>query len=411
MTMNKTAILFLLPLLFFFPGCAQINISQGIENYPSKIVPAAGRTALYLPFLKNKRVAVFANNTSMLENAHLVDTLSKLKVNIKKIFAPEHGFRGTADAGEKVSGEKDRKTGIDIISLYGKKRKPSREDLEGVDIILFDIQDVGVRFYTYISSLQDLMEAAIDNDKPLIVLDRPNPNGFYVDGPVLDPRFKSFLGMQQIPVVYGMTMGEYAKMILGENWIDSGLKRKPGFKLTVIPCDHYTHKSRYVLPVKPSPNLPDIVSVYCYPSTCLFEGTILSEGRGTERPFQIFGHPSLPDSLYSFTPTSRDGAKKPKLVNQLCHGWDIGGTNEEVLNKLNNRLQLRWLIEAYRLFPSKDSFFINNGKTFNMLAGNDELIKQIKNNESEETIRASWKPAIDKFKKTRKKYLLYKDYE
>jgi uncharacterized protein YbbC (DUF1343 family) len=409
--MNKTYCLLLISVLSFFCGCAQVNHAARSENKPSKIVPAAERMELYLPLLKDQRVAVFANNTSMLEQVHLVDTLSKLHVNIRKIFAPEHGFRGTADAGEKVSNASDPQTGISIISLYGSKRKPSREDLADVDVIVFDIQDVGARFYTYISSLQDLMEACIANDKPLIVLDRPNPNGFYVDGPVLEPKFKSFLGMQPIPVVYGMTMGEYGKMILGENWIDSSLKRKEKFKLIVIPCGNYTHSSKYILPQKPSPNLPDMASIYCYPSTCFFEGTALSEGRGTDRPFQVFGHPALPDSLYTFTPVSREGAIAPKLMNQVCHGWDLGGTNEEVLNKIQGRIQLKWLIDAYRLFPSRDSFFLSNGRKLNALAGNDLLIRQIKNGDSENMIRASWKPALDKFKKIRKKYLLYKDYE
>ena len=409
--MKRTVLIVLLSLNLFFTGCAQTN--QFARNAPvsSKIIPGAGRTELYLPLLKNKRVALFANNTSMLGNTHLVDSLSKLGINIRKIFAPEHGFRGTADAGERVSSSTDSKTGIAIVSLYGKKRKPSKEDVADVDVILFDIQDVGARFYTYISSLQDLMEAAIDLDKPLIVLDRPNPNGFYVDGPVLQPKFKSFLGMQKIPVVYGMTMGEYGKMLLGEHWLDSSLKIKSGFSLTVIPCGNYDHNSKYRLPQKPSPNIPDMASVYCYPSTCLFEGTILSEGRGTDRPFQVFGHPSLPANMYSFTPVSRDGAKNPKLVNQLCYGWDIGGTDEEVLKKMNGKIQLKWLIEAYKLFPVKDSFFINNGRTFNALAGNDVLIQQIKNGNSEEVIKASWKPALDAFKIIRKKYLLYKDYE
>jgi len=410
-TMGKTGLILIISVFSFFTGCTQQNHAARSENSASKIIPGACRLPLYLPLLKNKRVAVFANNTSMLENTHLVDTLSKLHVNIRKIFAPEHGFRGTADAGEKVAGSTDAATGIGIISLYGKKRKPSKDDLADVDMIIFDIQDVGARFYTYISSLQDLMEACLEYDKPLIILDRPNPNGFYVDGPVLEPKFRSFLGMQQIPVAYGMTIGEYAKMILGEKWTDSSIKRKSGFRLTVIRCDNYTHNSRYLLPQKPSPNLPAMASVYCYPSTCFFEGTILSEGRGTDRPFQVFGHPSFPDSLYTFTPVSREGAKSPKLQNQVCHGWDLGGTNEEVLNKLNGKLQLHWLIEAYNLFPAKDSFFINNGKTFNALAGNDILIRQIRNRDNEETIRASWKPGIDIFKNTRKKYLLYKDYE
>ena len=408
--MKRTFLSFLVS-LYFFAGCAQTNHTAHPSPMSSKIVPGAGRMDLYLPLLKNKRVAVFANNTSMLGTTHLVDTLSKLGIDVRKIFAPEHGFRGTADAGERVSSTKDAKTGIQIISLYGKKRKPSREDVADVDVIVFDIQDVGVRFYTYISSLQDLMEAAIDLDKPLIVLDRPNPNGFYVDGPVLQPKFRSFLGMQKIPIVYGMTIGEYGKMLLGENWLDSSLQRKKVFTLTVIPCDHYDHNSKYILPQKPSPNIPDMASVYCYPSTCLFEGTRLSEGRGTDRPFQIFGHPSLPHDLYSFTPTSREGAKSPKLVNQLCYGWDLGGTNEDVLKKMDGKIQLGWLINAYKLFPEKDSFFINNGRTFNALAGNDLLIQQIKNGDSEEKIKASWKPALDAFKTIRKKYLLYKDYE
>ncbi len=409
--MYKFIFLFSISSSYCFIGCGQHIHTASNQNIPSKIIPAAERLPQYLPLLKNKRVAVFANNTSMVQNMHLVDTLIKAKVDIKKIFAPEHGFRGTADAGEKVSGSMDLKTGTPIISLYGKKRKPSREDLADVDVILFDIQDVGVRFYTYISSLQDLMEAAIDNNKPLIILDRPNPNGFYVDGPVLQPRFRSFLGMQKIPVVYGMTIGEYAKMLLGEKWLDSTLIKKPGFVLTVIPCANYSHKSLYSLPEKPSPNLPDMVSVYLYPSTCFFEGTILNEGRGTDRPFQLFGHPSLPDSMYAYTPTSRPGAKTPKLLNQRCYGWDLGGTKENALSIINGRIQLKWLIEAFALVPHKDSFFINNGRTFNFLAGNDLLIRQIKNGVKEEEIRKSWKPELDKFKKIRKKYLLYKDYE
>jgi uncharacterized protein YbbC (DUF1343 family) len=411
--MNKTLILLCAFALTFFTGCSQQTAVQHSVIETSKIIPAAERFDLYLPLLKDKRVAVFANNTSMVGNTHLVDTLSKKGVNIKKIFAPEHGFRGTADAGEKVSNTTDPKTGIPIISLYGKKRRPSKEDLEDVDIIVFDIQDVGVRFFTYISSLEDLAGAAILNNKPLLVLDRPNPNGFYVDGPVLNPKFRSFLGMQQIPVVYGMTIGEYAKMLLGEKWIDSSIRNKQtdSFRLTVIPVGNYTHASKYELPIKPSPNLPDMVSVYLYPSTCFFEGTALNEGRGTNRPFQVFGHPSLPDSLYSYTPRSIQGAKNPKLLNQLSYGWDLGGTPAQALQRIDGRLQLQWLTEAYRLFPVKDSFFINNGRTFNALAGNDELIKQISNGLPEDEIRISWQPALENFKKIRSKYLLYKDFE
>ncbi|MBO9572566.1 MAG: DUF1343 domain-containing protein [Chitinophagaceae bacterium] len=376
-----------------------------------KIIPAAERIDQYIPLLKGKKVAVFANNTSMVQNTHLVDTLLKLKIDVKKIFGPEHGFRGKADAGEKVNNAKDPETGITIVSLYGKKRKPSAEDLADVDVILFDIQDVGVRFFTYISSLEDLSETAIEYHKPLIVLDRPNPNGFYVDGPMLKKGFRSFLGMQKVPIVYGMTIGEYALMLKGENWIDSSIRKKGELDLKVIPCGNYSHSSKYSLPVKPSPNLPDMASVYLYPSTCFFEGTVLSEGRGTDRPFQVFGHPLLPDTLYSFTPHSREGAKNPKLVNQLCFGWDEGGSSEQVLKKVHSRIQLTWLLRAYQLFPGKDSFFINKGANFNRLAGNDILIQQVKNGFSEDLIRESWKAELDDFKKIRKKYLLYKDFE
>jgi uncharacterized protein YbbC (DUF1343 family) len=407
-------IMFVLPFLIltFLTGCSQTTVQETVVN-DSKIIPAAERLDAYLPLLKNKRVAVFANNTSMVQQVHLVDTLSRSGVNIKKIFAPEHGFRGTADAGEKVGNSKDPVTGIAIVSLYGKKRKPSAEDLADVDVIVFDIQDVGVRFFTYISSLEDLSEAAIEFDKPLIVLDRPNPNGDYVDGPVRKEGFRSFLGMQQVPVVYGMTIGEYAMMLKGEKWIDSAIRKKSrnDLNLTVIPCANYTHNSKYILPVKPSPNLPDMASVYLYPSTCFFEGTVLSEGRGTDRPFQMFGHPKLPDTLISFTPTSRQGARNTKLLNQKCYGWDLGGSNEEVLNKTDRKLQFKWIKNAYKLFPGKDTFFLNNGKNFDRLAGNESLRLQIISGLRDEEIRKTWKPELDKFKAIRKKYLLYKDFE
>jgi uncharacterized protein YbbC (DUF1343 family) len=407
--------MFLLPafLIAFLSGCTQPNAAHHTLTGDSKTVPAAERMDVYLSLLKNKRVAVFANNTSMVRDVHLVDTLSRLGIDIKKIFAPEHGFRGTADAGEKVSNTKDPATGIPVISLYGKKRKPNAEDLADLDVIIFDIQDVGVRFFTYISSLEDLCEAAIEFNKPLVILDRPNPNGNYVDGPVRKEGFRSFLGMQKVPVVYGMTIGEYAMMLKGEKWIDSAIRKKSAndLNLKVIPCANYTHNSLYELPVKPSPNLPDMASVYLYPSTCFFEGTVLSEGRGTDRPFQMFGHPKLPDSLKSFTPLSREGAKNPKLVNQVCYGWDEGGSNEQVRKKIDRKIQLKWLKTAYALFPGKDTFFINNGKNFDRLAGNSDLQQQIKNNTDEKKIRASWQPELDKFKKIRKKYLLYKDFE
>jgi uncharacterized protein YbbC (DUF1343 family) len=404
---------------------ALLLIFSGLRAQP--ITPGAHRVKVYIPMLKNKRVGVFANHTSMVGNTHLVDTLRKLGVNITVIFGPEHGFRGTADAGEKVGNYTDQQTGLPVVSLYGAKRRPGADDLANVDVLLFDIQDVGVRFYTYISSLQEFMEAAMESGKPLMILDRPNPNGFYVDGPVLRPPFKSFVGMQPVPVVYGMTIGEYAMMIAGEKWLSpkanerfayyktASNSKDTAFHFQVIKCENYTHRSKYILPVKPSPNLPDMGSVYWYPSTCYFEGTVMSEGRGTPTPFQVFGHPSLPKNLYSFTPVSTAGAKEPKLKNQLCYGWDLRGSNEEVLQKVDNKVQVKYLLEAYKLFPEKDKFFIpaKSGKAedlfFNKLAGNAELIEQIKAGKTEAEIRKSWEPELTKFKETRKKYLMYAD--
>ena len=402
----------------------------GAQN--TSIITGAERLDQYLPLLKGKNVAVFANQTSVVGDTHLVDTLRKLGVNIKVIFGPEHGFRGTADAGEHIESGIDKDSGIPVVSLYGKKRKPSEEDLKDVNLMLFDIQDVGIRFYTYISSLQDYMEAALEFNLPLLILDRPNPNGFYVDGPVLEDKFKSFVGMQPVPIVYGMTIGEYAEMILREEWLGKEATKAYNrlkaaryaagatyFKLTVIPCANYTHKSKYTLPVKPSPNLPEIQSIYWYPSTCFFEGTVLSEGRGTEKPFQIFGHPSLPKNLYAFTPAPREGAKEPKLKNQVCYGWNLSGSPQDVLKKVNNQIQIKWLLQAYKLFPDKQNFFLVSKKEaitetdyfFNKLAGNATLMKQLKAGASEQQIRKSWQPGLAKFKQIRKKYLLYPDFE
>ena len=376
----------------------------------------------YVPLLKDKTVGVFANQTSMVGNTHLVDTLLKAGIKVVKIFGPEHGFRGNVNDGEKVENFKDQKTGIDIISLYGKHNKPTAEDLNGIDILLFDIQDVGTRFYTYISSLEYYMEAAFENSKPLLILDRPNPNGFYVDGPVLDPKFKSFVGSEPVPIVYGMTVGEYAFMVAGEKWLSDEANKKYAyyqhaensvdtpFHFLVIKCLNYDHNSKYVLPVRPSPNLPSIQSVYWYPSTCFFEGTVLSEGRGTDKPFMLFGHPKLPKKLISFTPTPREGATDPKLNGQVCYGWDISGTSSKVLEKVNNRIQLKWLMQAYKLFPDKKNFFLKN-QHFNRLAGNNILMQQIKDGISEKDIRKSWEPKLSEFKAIRKKYLLYKDFE
>ncbi len=401
----------------------QANINE------EKLVPAAERMQTYLPLLKNKRVAVFANATSMVNHTHLVDTLLKSGINVVKIFGPEHGFRGDADAGEEVGNMTDKKTGIPIISLYGDHKKPTAKDFMGVDVLLFDIQDVGVRFYTYISSLEYFIEAALENSKPLLILDRPNPNGFYVDGPVLETPYKSFVGMQPIPIVYGMTMGEYAMMLMGENWLSPAANAKnkynvstkptadTPFHVMVIKNKGYDHNSHYRLPVNPSPNLKQMQSIYWYPSTCFFEGTVLSEGRGTDSPFQIFGHPSYPKNLFSFTPNPNEGAKRSKLFGKKCYGWNLTGTEAEVLAEVDNKIQLKWLLQAYKMFPDKNKFFLlpksGNMKEsfFNKLVGNNDLWQQLKAGKSEAEIRKSWEPALNNFKNIRKKYLLYADFE
>ncbi|MBK7122684.1 MAG: DUF1343 domain-containing protein [Chitinophagaceae bacterium] len=398
---------------------AQTTVKQS-DNNPVK--PGAERMEVYLPMLKGKSVAVFANQTSMVKNTHLVDTLLSSGIKVVKIFGPEHGFRGDAGAGEHVKNEKDKKTGLPVISLYGDHKKPTPEDLRDVDVLIFDIQDVGVRFYTYISSLQYFIEAALENHKPLMILDRPNPNGFYVDGPVLDMKFTSFIGMQPVPIVYGMTIGEYALMLTGENRLSPKANAINAYNITtnptidtpfhmqVIKCKNYDHNSKYILPVMPSPNLKEMQAIYLYPSTCFFEGTVLSEGRGTDKPFRIFGHPTLPEHLYAFTPKPNAGAKNSKCFYQQCYGWYLSGSNEEVLKMADQKIQLKYLLEAYRLFPGKDSFFLKNN-FINKLAGNDELMQQVKDGITEAAIRKSWEPKLDAFKATRKKYLLYPDFE
>jgi uncharacterized protein YbbC (DUF1343 family) len=365
------------------------------------ITTGAGQLGQYLPLLKGKRVAVFANATSTVGRSHLVDTLVTMGVVIHTIFSPEHGFRGDADAGATVSNQQDPATGIPIVSLYGSKTKPSPADLAAIDVMVYDIQDVGVRFYTYISSLQKYMEAAVENHLPLIILDRPDPNGWYVDGPVLDTAYRSFVGEQPIPVVYGMTIGEYALMLLGEGWVP----HDAGFRLIVIPCKGYTHHSRYALPVKPSPNLPNMQSVYLYPSLCLFEGTGVSLGRGTTKPFQQFGAPSFPNSLYHFTPQPVPGALKPPLLGQTCYGYDL--STIDVAKETDNRISLKWLLKAYELNPDKEHFFNGNGTGFDRLAGSSVLRQQLRDKLTEAEIRKSWEPALEHFKLIRKKYLLY----
>ncbi len=408
--------------ILFFSFLASITLNAAAQKPSNGVITGAERMETYLPLLLGKRVAVFANQTSTVANAHLVDTLVKRGVIVIKIFGPEHGFRGTADAGEHVVDGIDKKSGLPVISLYGNHKKPTADDLKNIDVVVFDIQDVGVRFYTFISSLEYVLEACLENHKPLLVLDRPNPNGFYVDGPVLNPAFKSFVGMQAIPIVYGMTMGEYTLMLAGENLLSTkaneinkaNVATNPSvdtpFHVQVIKCKNYNHTTKYALPVNPSPNLKEMQSIYLYPSTCFFEGTVLSEGRGTDKPFQIYGHPTYSKKLYSFTPSANEGAKSSKCFNQVCYGWNLSGTVDETLKKVNNRIQLKYLIEAYKLFPGKDTFFLTNN-FFNKLAGNDVLMSQIKKGTCEKDIRKTWEKDLLKFKTTRKKYLLYKDFE
>jgi uncharacterized protein YbbC (DUF1343 family) len=356
------------------------------------IVLGAERTDTYLPLLKNKNVGVVGNQTSMIANTHLVDSLLSLGIDVVKVFSPEHGFRGKADAGAIIEDGIDSKTGIPIISLYGKNKKPKDEQLQGIDILVFDIQDVGVRFYTYISTLHYVMEAAAESNIKVIVLDRPNPNGHYVDGPILDTAFQSFVGMHSIPIVHGMTIGEYAKMITGEKWIAEDCD------LTVIKMENYTRNTNYDLPIKPSPNLPNARSVNLYPSLCLFEGTTISIGRGTDYPFQHFGAPYL-KSNYSFIPKSGEGSKYPKHENIMCFGTDLR-FQENYLTTIN----LNWIIEAYKQCSEKEAFFNN---FFNTLAGTDKLKKQIIAGKTAREIKASWQEGLDEFKKIRKKYLIY----
>jgi uncharacterized protein YbbC (DUF1343 family) len=416
-------------LLNLYSCCAQTGSVIAPSAQENKVIAGADRINVYLPLIKGRTVGIFANQTSMVGNTHLVDTLINLGIDVKVIFGPEHGFRGTADAGEKVGNYTDSKTGIPVVSLYGSKRRPSAEDVKNVDLLIFDIQDVGVRFYTFISSLEEFMEAAFELGKPLMILDRPNPNGHYVDGPVLNIKYRSFVGRQPVPIVYGMTMAEYAFMIAGEGWLSEKANAKYAYYKTaensvdtpfhfqVIKCKSYDHKTKFELPVKPSPNLPNIQSIYLYPSTCFFEGTVLSEGRGTNKQFQVFGHPSLPKNLYSFTPNPNEGAKSSKLFGQLCYGWDLSGTKQEVFAKVDNKVQLKWLMEAYKLFPEKDKFFLlpKSGKMeesfFNKLAGNNDLWQQLKTGTSESDIRKSWEPKLTEFKEIRKKYLMYDDFE
>jgi len=355
----------------------------------------ASRTELYLQMLQNKKVGIVANQSSLVGKTHLVDTLVSSGIDIVKIFTPEHGFRGTSAEGEHVDDGTDPRTGIRIISLYGKNRKPTAEQMEDIDIMLFDLQDVGVRFYTYISTMSYVMEACAENNVRFIVLDRPNPNGFYIDGPIMEDKYKSFVGMHNVPIVYGMTIGEYAQMVNGEGM----LQDEAVCDLTVIPMGNYCRDKIYKLPVKPSPNLPNWQSVYLYPSLCLFEGTVVSVGRGTETPFQCYGHPKMTGS-HEFTP-KKSGRYTPPYSDELCRGEIIE------VNDINGQINLNYLIEAYRQLESEPAFFNNY---FEKLVGTDRLRSQIENNVTTDSIRASWKEGVDAFKQIRTKYLIYSDF-
>lgn len=373
------------------------------QRYSRTIITGAEQTEQYVPSLRGKNIALLVNQTSRIGKVHLVDTLLKSSVHIVRIFAPEHGFRGGADAGATIKNGIDSATGIPITSMYGPNKKPEKQAMKGIDMVVFDIQDVGARFYTYISSLQYMMEACADNNIPMIILDRPNPNGFYVDGPVLKPAFKSFVGMQPIPVVHGMTVGEYAKLLLGEKWLNT----KNKLKLTVVPCKQYTHSMLYALPVPPSPNLKSPTAVLLYPSLCFFEGTDVSVGRGTETPFEVWGHPSFKDNGFSFTPTARSGASNPPHNNKTCFGADLRLPPADILKITEGRMSLSFLKNALLLQGGTPSFF---NDFFNKLAGNDQLKQQLLQGLSEEAIRATWEKDINVFKAIRKKYLLYPDF-
>jgi uncharacterized protein YbbC (DUF1343 family) len=403
---KNTYFLFVLTLFFSLISCGQNKSSNTFNNSfkkskisLKKIETGAQQTQLYVNILKNKNVAIVANQTSVIfknnnNYIHLVDSLLSLNIHIQKVFSPEHGFRGKADASEKVANGIDLKTGLHIISLYGENKKPTAVQLQNIDLVVFDIQDVGVRFYTYISTLHYVLEACAEHNIPVIVLDRPNPNGHYIDGPTLDLKYKSFVGMHQVPLVYGMTIGEYAQMINGENWLKNSIK----CDLTIIPLKNYTHQSSYHLPIRPSPNLPNDTAINLYPSLGFFEGTTINAGRGTEMQFQIYGAPFFPESKFSYTPKPNFGAKYPKQKDKLCYGVDLRNVKKQHL------VNIEWLINAYKKTPKNQDFF---GKTFTIHAGNTNLETQIKNGISATEIHNSWQEAIEKFKLIRVKYLLY----
>lgn len=388
--MKKLFLLIILAMLWVAPCVQAQRVVMGDEQIDA-----------YLPILKNKRIALFSNHTGMIGQKHLLDVLLEKGMNVVAIFSPEHGFRGQADAGEKVSSSVDTKTGVPILSLYdGKEQRPSENSMRKFDILVIDIQDVGLRYYTYYITMYRLMDACAQYNRKVLLLDRPNPNGHYVDGPILDMKYKSGVGVLPIPIVHGMTLGELALMINGERWLPASRMAD----LTVIPCKNYTHQTLYELPIPPSPNLPNMKSIYLYPSTCFFEATPVSLGRGTDKPFQVYGHPNMTGYRYSFTPHSLPGAKNPPQLNKLCHGVDLSGmSNEEIWKR---GVDLTYIIDAYRNLNLGDHFF---RPFFELLVGTDYVRKMIKQGCSADEIKARWQEDVERFKSQRKPYLLYED--
>ena len=391
--MKKTLLIILL--------LCSILLVQAQGATEKRVIVGAEQTQAYLPILKNKRVAIFSNHTGMVGNKHLLDVLLENKVNVVAIFSPEHGFRGDADAGEHVSNSVDKKTGVPILSLYdGKTGKPSKGSMQKFDLLIVDIQDVGLRFYTYYASMVRLMDACAETNRKMLILDRPNPNGHYVDGPILDMKHKSGVGWLPIPIVHGMTLGELAGMVNGERWLPASRI----CDVTVIPCKNYTHQTMYQLPIPPSPNLPNMKSIYLYPSTCFFEATPVSLGRGTSLPFQVYGHPNMKGYDYSFTPRSLPGAKNPPQLNKLCYGVNLSGLSDEEIWKKG--VDLSYVIDAYTNLNMNDHFF---RPFFELLVGRDYVRKMIEEGKSADEIKAMWQEDVATFKIQRKPYLLYQE--
>ena len=388
-------------MMMFF--CNNIIPAQFSDH---KILVGASQFQKYLPLIKDKKVGIVANQTTVVNRTHLVDSLLSIGIEVELVFSPEHGFRGKADAGEKINDEIDESTGLSIVSLHGKsRRKPSSQILAEIDVMIFDLQDVGVRFYTYISTMHYVMEACAENNIPLIVLDRPNPNGFYVDGPILRKKYKSFIGMHPVPIVHGMTVGEYAQMINGEKWLKDSVQ----CNLKVIECVNYDHSMKYKLPIPPSPNLPNMMSVYLYPSLCLFEGTTVSIGRGTPFPFQVYGAPYIKTTTFDFKPKPSFGAKNPKQNGVKCFGEDLRMFDTAFFFN-DPMLNFDWLISAFSSSKNEPYFFLKNG-FFNLLTGNFTIRKMIEQGRSENELRLSYRDELEEFYEIRNKYLLYEDFK